>query len=144
MTLDLVLMLAANAAVPKGYTAPAEAARAPAAAASAPPPPPEHGVPDIVIDKRTDSNGGVVVKTYQRGRLLGKVCGPLSLLRCLRPARNCLEGPNGPAVGEGGGGRVALPHAPLPPPALSFMRATYPTVYSRTYFYVLRLSFPPP
>ena len=42
------------------------------AAPPPPPPPPEAGVPDIVIDKKTDSSGNLVVRTYQRGRLLGK------------------------------------------------------------------------
>ena len=46
---------------------------APQAQAAPPPPPPEAGVPDIVVDRKTDSSGGVVTRTYQRGRLLGKV-----------------------------------------------------------------------
>ena len=59
---------------------PAPAFAAPVAAAPPPPPPPAldpaAGVPDIVEDRRTDSYGNVVVRSYQRGRLLGKVRAP--------------------------------------------------------------------
>lgn len=51
---------------------------APVAAAQPPPPPPDPaaGVPEIVVDRRVDVDGNVTsLRSYQRGRLLGKVRG---------------------------------------------------------------------
>lgn len=36
---------------------------------------PVETVPDVVEDRREDGNGNVVIRRYQRGRLLGKVRG---------------------------------------------------------------------
>lgn len=78
------------------------------AAAAAPPAPvqPVETVPEIVEDTRNDEHGNVIVRHYQRGRLLGKVSvgaaraarAPL-LLPCARlspiitpPPRSCRVG----------------------------------------------------
>ncbi len=78
--LTMSLAMAGTAAPRGGYAAlalaplpQAQAPPQPVAAAPPPPPPPEAGVPDIVVDRKTDSTGAVVTRTYQRGRLLGKV-----------------------------------------------------------------------
>ena len=64
-------MLAAQA--PRGnYNAPAQATALPAPPPA--PPDPAAGVPEIVFDKRVDSEGNVTaIRSYQRGRMLGKV-----------------------------------------------------------------------
>jgi hypothetical protein len=36
-------------------------------------PPTDAPVPDIVVDRRTDADGNIVMRRYKRGRLLGKV-----------------------------------------------------------------------
>jgi len=62
--------------VPLGYaTRPGAAVAPPPAAsgsASSAPAPTAMQVPDIVEDRRRDSAGGIVVRRYVRGRLLGK------------------------------------------------------------------------
>ena len=63
----------------------------PPAAAAAPP----STVPDVVEDKRLDTNGNVVIRQYVKGRLLGKVRGSLRraapCVRTQRTARAALR-----------------------------------------------------
>ena len=88
---------------------------APAAQAAPPPPPPEAGVPDIVVDRKTDSSGGVVLRTYQRGRLLGKVrCAAAGGL-----ARRPLGAPVGPR-------QARCPPLPLLSPPLACCSCAHP------------------
>jgi len=64
-------MLAATTA--RVFSAPVLAA-APPAPPPAAAPDPAAGVPEVVFDKRLDSEGNVKeIRSYQRGRLLGKV-----------------------------------------------------------------------
>ena len=90
--------------------APAAAPAVPAAAAAAvAAPPAAETVPDIVEDNRTDEHGNIVVRRYQRGRLLGKV---------RRAAASRSGGGGGSAGPPRARARARRPHAPraLPRP----------------------------
>ena len=52
--------------------------------------PPEEHIPDIIEERRKDSEGRIVSNRYLRGKLLGKVCFKLLISLRYQPVVVCI------------------------------------------------------